>query len=250
MTDESNYPTHTWESVTGKTGPERARIEITCQCGAVCGGRTFATAAAYFDTHVQEAATNERLRREKAAAWEARTVGANAAKNPPRKLSKIPVCDTCDDTHRMTLGEREVMCTHCPTPCQRCRADGTGAYCQHPRCPCTCHKRDAVVVPAMATPEEVSEEDCPHEAWESLGGGGRRCADCKLYLPPLDPVTDGQAQTRRAIAVSERLGLVPPGTAPSLVIALATIADLVRAVLVDDHPNKDYLVDQLREIVK
>ncbi len=50
-----------------------------------------------------------------------------------------PVCTTCSDTHRMWLGEeddRMVMCTHCPTPCQRC---GNGPYCETTPCPCKCH---------------------------------------------------------------------------------------------------------------
>lgn len=55
------------------------------------------------------------------------------------------VCKTCKDTHRMTLGEREVPCTHCPRPCEECRGlyQGVrlGAYCQATPCPCGCHKR-------------------------------------------------------------------------------------------------------------
>ncbi len=52
-----------------------------------------------------------------------------------------PVCSHCNDTHRMLLEEqgREVMCTHCPTPCQACRKDGNGAYCAEAQCPCACH---------------------------------------------------------------------------------------------------------------
>lgn len=50
-----------------------------------------------------------------------------------------PVCETCGDTHRMTLGDRVVPCTRCPTPYQACRAD---AYCAETPCLCGCHRRD------------------------------------------------------------------------------------------------------------
>jgi hypothetical protein len=53
-----------------------------------------------------------------------------------------PVCSTCNDTHRMTLGERlgHVPCTHCPRPCRACAGDnGRLAYCAKTPCPCACH---------------------------------------------------------------------------------------------------------------
>lgn len=54
-----------------------------------------------------------------------------------------PVCSTCCDTHRMTLhegeDEREVMCTRCPVPCERCRSKPQGPYCAATPCPCECH---------------------------------------------------------------------------------------------------------------
>ena len=58
----------------------------------------------------------------------------------PRK----PVCATCNDTHLMTQAregdnDRTVMCTACPTPCQKCRKDGRGAYCARTPCRCACH---------------------------------------------------------------------------------------------------------------
>jgi hypothetical protein len=50
-----------------------------------------------------------------------------------------PVCKTCGDTHTMRLGEdREVPCTRCPVPCERCRS---GAYCATAPCACECHQR-------------------------------------------------------------------------------------------------------------
>lgn len=38
------------------------------------------------------------------------------------------------------------------------------------------------------------ETDCPHEAWEEIGGG-RKCADCREWLPPL-PSTEKPAEAR------------------------------------------------------
>ena len=53
-----------------------------------------------------------------------------------------PVCDTCNDTHRMEVHDehgdsRVYPCTHCPAPCERCRK---GAYCETTPCTCDCHK--------------------------------------------------------------------------------------------------------------
>lgn len=54
------------------------------------------------------------------------------------------VCGTCKDSHRMLLhydnGDvQEVMCTHCPRPCQACRAGGNGPFCEKTPCGCFCH---------------------------------------------------------------------------------------------------------------
>lgn len=64
-------------------------------------------------------------------------------------------CETCKDTHQMTLGDGEFMCTFCPSPCAMCRGGGS-AYCKHTPCHCDCHKKMI---------------DCP-----SCEGG--TCADC------------------------------------------------------------------------
>ncbi len=50
------------------------------------------------------------------------------------------VCSTCSDTHSMSLGDRTVLCTHCPTPCQSCREGGNGAFCATTPCACDCHQ--------------------------------------------------------------------------------------------------------------
>jgi hypothetical protein len=51
-----------------------------------------------------------------------------------------PVCSRCEDTHTMTLRDRYVPCTFCPTPCPSCRGHLT-AYCRTTPCPCACHPR-------------------------------------------------------------------------------------------------------------
>lgn len=57
--------------------------------------------------------------------------------------SRGKICATCNDTHTMSLGDREVPCTFCPRPCEACRAfyQGVrlGAYCETTPCPCRCH---------------------------------------------------------------------------------------------------------------
>ena len=50
-----------------------------------------------------------------------------------------PVCYRCHDTHLMDFDGRKVMCTSCPSPCEECRKDGTGAFCQTTPCECDCH---------------------------------------------------------------------------------------------------------------
>jgi hypothetical protein len=46
------------------------------------------------------------------------------------------VCAHCNDTRRMSIGEREVPCTRCPRPCEECRS---GGYCRSVPCSCRCH---------------------------------------------------------------------------------------------------------------
>lgn len=50
------------------------------------------------------------------------------------------VCDHCKDTHLMPMEDRYVPCTRCPTPCQKCRAGGYGAFCEQTPCDCECHR--------------------------------------------------------------------------------------------------------------
>lgn len=58
------------------------------------------------------------------------------------KRKKIdPVCRICNDTHVMHFDDSSVMCTHCPTPCQKCRKGGNGPYCEKTPCDCECHKK-------------------------------------------------------------------------------------------------------------
>jgi hypothetical protein len=58
-----------------------------------------------------------------------------------------PVCSVCNDTHTMTLGDemgfdaRQVMCTHCPVPCESCRSKPQGPYCAKTPCGCECHAK-------------------------------------------------------------------------------------------------------------
>lgn len=55
------------------------------------------------------------------------------------------VCNKCNDTHRVWNSEREyeVWCQYCPVPCDSCRTDGRGAYCQNTPCSCACHNKSS-----------------------------------------------------------------------------------------------------------
>lgn len=54
-------------------------------------------------------------------------------------------CQTCNDTHRMPLGDRQVLCTRCPRPCRDCARGGNGAYCSETPCSCQCHRMPTAV---------------------------------------------------------------------------------------------------------
>jgi hypothetical protein len=79
------------------------------------------------------------------AAWErAREVQRTGVYEPPaRRVAAGPVCSTCDDTHRMSIGGASVSCTRCPVPCEACRGSLT-AYCTTTPCACSCHAAKAV----------------------------------------------------------------------------------------------------------
>lgn len=64
----------------------------------------------------------------------------------------MTTCATCDDSHRMTLGDRDVPCTHCPLPCLACKQPG-GAYCAATPCGCACH------APARVARSEPAKRD-------------------------------------------------------------------------------------------
>lgn len=78
----------------------------------------------------------------------------------------VPTCFACDDTHYMTMRGRTVMCTHCPTPCEKCRSDGRGPYCQTTPCACSCHASPAVALTGEPT------TPCEH------GKPALTCVDC------------------------------------------------------------------------
>lgn len=67
-------------------------------------------------------------------------------------MTKAPTCATCGDTHRMTLGDREVPCTRCPLPCGHC---GFNAYCKTTPCPCACHDNEEQRATRLAALEDV-----------------------------------------------------------------------------------------------
>lgn len=68
-------------------------------------------------------------------------------KIPKRDSVGKPICSVCNDTHLMDFFHgnhdefsRKVMCTSCPTPCDKCRSNGYGPYCTETPCSCECHR--------------------------------------------------------------------------------------------------------------
>jgi len=62
-------------------------------------------------------------------------------KGLPVDITIEPVCEKCNDTHMMSWQDHDdVMCTFCPTPCEKCRGN-LSAYCAGEPCPCVCHKK-------------------------------------------------------------------------------------------------------------
>jgi hypothetical protein len=68
-----------------------------------------------------------------------RIIRDGAVAGEPGLTVAVPVCTTCNDTHVMPA--TGYACTHCPVPCQSCRADGNGPYCTTTPCTCACHVR-------------------------------------------------------------------------------------------------------------
>jgi DnaJ-class molecular chaperone len=59
-----------------------------------------------------------------------------------KQEEKLPVCNTCDDTHMVWHEDYyEVMCVRCPVPCSDCRGKPQGAYCSNTPCDCPCHNK-------------------------------------------------------------------------------------------------------------
>lgn len=106
--------------------------------------------------------------------------------------ARAAVCKVCNDTHRMTLGDTEVPCTSCPTPCGKCAcSDGRGAYCATTPCGCDCHRppekfgisRDSMALPATLVDDQyqVDWDDAEMVCEECCNGvdeNGEPCAAC------------------------------------------------------------------------
>jgi hypothetical protein len=70
---------------------------------------------------------------------QARLAAGLPAVNPPKPpTGRAPVCAHCGDTHTVSSGPGLAWpCTHCPTPCRKCK--GAGTYCATTPCACECH---------------------------------------------------------------------------------------------------------------
>ena len=94
------------------------------------------------------------------------------------------VCGACKDTHKLWFSAREtyIPCTQCTVPCQKCRAGGTGAYCEYPRfpgdnlCVCGCHIKKA---------NEMNDAICREcmdkkKMWNDARQKYLKCGDCPI----------------------------------------------------------------------
>ena len=129
------------------------------------------------------------------------------------------VCDVCQDTHRMTLGEREVPCTRCPTPCRSC-GSGT-AYCITTPCECDCHASRRVhgVIERRGRNKPV---------WDAILAGdaaGATAALKALAAPTYDDgylaaVTDCIAKVQARKRIAESFNTEAAKTKPAYMAAL------------------------------
>ena len=79
----------------------------------------------------------------------------------------MTTCSTCNDTHRMSLGESVVPCTYCPRPCGDCGA-ANDAYCHRTPCSCVCHRQPQRVYVAFGCGLQVWSRTEAHAAIRSI----------------------------------------------------------------------------------
>ena len=104
-----------------------------------------------------------------------------------------PICKHCNDTHNIenAFGERR-MCTDCPTPCQKCRANGNGPYCQHTPCDCECHKKDHMIPNKQQIIDALHTVISPEDIAKVI----EKLADA-IYSNPCKFLTPGDAAALR-----------------------------------------------------
>lgn len=90
---------------------------------------------------------------------------------PRSPMSASRTCAICRDTHTMRLRadgqtDRAVLCTHCPTPCQKCRLNGNGAYCAFTPCECACHYKPKLTRTVVVPHRRITQlSDFPVRGW-------------------------------------------------------------------------------------
>ena len=98
------------------------------------------------------------------------------------KIAGGAICSTCNDTHVMSLGDSQVMCTSCPAPCQECRAGGTGPFCAQTPCSCACHTKKA----SWSKQEQERVVAAEHDALKC----GFPDIDCEICYPAAQKKAD------------------------------------------------------------
>ena len=171
-----------------------------------------------------------------------RCIGALSCPQAPEVEPTKPVCSTCNDTHRMSFGERDdVSCTRCPTPCERCRRPFGAPYCETTPCACSCHAKPA--------PSAVDIDTSDEAAWGRLyAAGNSGDATAGDYLAAVKPILDA-LRARAEKAEAERTAWVKNyKTVADAVARESTSADDLARQARETRAERDALAKQVAEL--
>ncbi len=165
-------------------------------------------------------------------------------------------CETCNDTHSMSLRGSLVPCTRCPTPCQECRINGRGAYCATTPCACACHS--IVDRPApTATPAldldaaekradgfrgrfRVMAYDSGDELLEFVALDAYNCDESEIDGGDVDEIAQFACDDETQRAIVDTLN-----AAPALIAEVRTLRAQVCRLLAGRGIESDYMCQHL-----
>lgn len=118
------------------------------------------------------------------------------------------VCWVCQDSHRMSLQDRLVPCTRCPSPCQDCR-ERLSAYCEMAQCECCCHHNTFY---SCRTCNTIIAKDANNNFYCQCNSGIEDNFYTFNYQKMLDAITSGAPEEK--IAVLRKIGLLDSNNKP------------------------------------